>query len=89
MIECNHAKKTNTQVLIAIGGSAVLNLESPDGIEYEFHLNSNDMGLFIPAGFWRSAILDKTCFLVGLHSIKYSEEDYIRDYSEFKKMNNR
>jgi hypothetical protein len=85
----NHAKKTNTQVLIAVGGSAVLKLESPNGLEYEFTLNSNDTGLLIPAGFWRSAILDKNCFLLGLHSIKYSEEDYIRDYSEFKKLNNR
>ena len=70
----NHAKKTNTQVLIAIGGSAVLILESPDGVQYEFSLDSNDTGLLIPAGFWRSAILDKNCFLVDKNFNESGEE---------------
>ncbi len=84
-----HAKKKNTQVLVAIGGKATLFLESPEGNTYEFLLESNDKGLLIPAGFWRSAKLEKGCYLLGLHSMKYSEEDYVRDYEVFKKMNNR
>ena len=85
----NHAKKKNSQVLVAIGGKAELHLESPEGKLYNFVLESNDKGLFIPEGYWRSARLWKGCYLLGLHSMKYSESDYVRDYDEFKKMNNR
>jgi len=85
----HHAKKKNSQVLVAIGGKAELKLESPGGKVFEFVLEGNDKGLYIPAGFWRSAKLWKGCYLLGLHSMKYSEADYVRDYSEFRKMNNR
>ena len=85
----NHAKKNNSQVLVAIGGKAALTLEAPDGKKFEFLLETNDKGLFIPAGYWRSAKLWKGCYLLGLHSMKYTESDYVRDYNEFLKMNNR
>ena len=85
----NHAKKNNSQVLVAIGGKAELHLEAPNGQKFEFILESNDKGLFIPAGYWRSARLWKGCYLLGLHSMKYSESDYVRNYEDFKKLNNR
>lgn len=85
----HHAKKKNAQVLVAIGGTAMLHLEAPDGSSYDFTLASNDQGLYIPAGYWRSARLKAGCYLLGLHSMVYTESDYIRDYGEFKKLNNR
>lgn len=85
----NHAKKNNAQVLVPIGGWAEISLESPEGDLYEFKLQSNDQGLYVPAGYWRSAKLSANCYLLGLHSMKFSEEDYVRDYEQFKRYNNR
>jgi len=85
----HHAKKKNSQVLVAIGGVAHIHLESPSGKKFDFRLDGNHTGLLIPAGYWRTAELAKGCFLIGLHSMKYNELDYIRDYEEFKRLNNR
>ena len=46
-----HAKKRNTQVLVAIGGKAEIYLEAPNGDLFEFVLEGNDKGLLIPAGY--------------------------------------
>ena len=85
----NHAKKKNTQVLVAIGGKAEIWLESPEGEESYFQLEGNDKGLLIPNGYWRKAKLHKGCYLIGLHSMQYDASDYVKDYEEFKKMGNR
>lgn len=85
----NHAKKNSAQVIVPIGGTAIVRLESPEGEVYEFKLISNDEGLFIPPGYWRSAQLSQNCYLIGLHSMKFSEDDYVRDYEQFKTLNHR
>jgi hypothetical protein len=53
----------------------------------EVNLNKPDKGLLIPKGIWRE--LDDfssgaVCLVIS--SGEFSEEDYIRDYSEFKKL---
>lgn len=87
-IRGNHAKKKNSQVLVAIGGSADIWLESPKGEHFHFFLEGNDKGLLIPNGYWRKAQLHKGCHLIGLHSRTYDAADYVKDYEEFKKMGN-
>jgi hypothetical protein len=87
-IRGNHAKRKNNQVLVAIGGSADIWLESPSGEEYHFQLNDNREGLFVPKGYWRKAQLHAGCYLLGLHSMAYDPSDYVSDYEEFKKLRN-
>jgi hypothetical protein len=82
----NHAKKKNIQVLVAVGGKAEVWLESMQGEQFHFYLDSNDTGLLIPAGYWRKAKLYKGCHLIGLHSRTYDASDYVMDYEEFKAM---
>jgi hypothetical protein len=88
-IRGNHANINNSQVLIPIGGSVEIWLESPIGDIYHYILSSNKEGLFIPNGFWRKAKLNAGCYLLGLHSHSYDADDYIRNYEEFKRINNR
>lgn len=88
-IRGNHAKKENKQVLVAIGGKAEVWLESPEGEQFHFELQDNEMGVYIPNGYWRKAQLYKGCHLIGLHSRLYDAKDYIKDYEEFKKMGSR
>jgi hypothetical protein len=59
-------------------------LEDKKGNHFEFVLNSPDQGLFIPCGYWRTIKFSANAVLMCLASDYYREEDYIRDYKQFK-----
>ena len=61
-----------------------------NGIDKTSHLlDSPEKGLYIGKGFWREMKwLKKDSVLCVIASEKYDEDDYIRDYKEFKKMVN-
>ena len=53
----------------------------------KFELNRSYYGLYIPAGLWRTMENFSTnSFALEFGSVKYSAEDYIRDYDEFLKL---
>ena len=80
-----HAHKELSQLIVAASGSFCVTLD--DGrAKQTFFLNRPYQGLYVKPGIWR----DLTDFSSGavcmvLASEKYSKEDYIRDYEEFKK----
>jgi len=80
----SHAHKELYQLIIAASGSFEITLS--DSVETkQFTLRQPDEGLLVPPGLWR----DLNNFSGGgiclvLASMLYSEEDYIRDYVEFK-----
>ena len=82
-----HAYKNLHEVIIALSGSfdVVLN----DGIEEKrYHLNRSYFGLYVPQGIWRhldNFSTNSLCLIVA--SDVYDEEDYIRDFEEYQKMN--
>lgn len=80
-----HAHIELQQCLIALSGSfeVVLN----DGIkEKKILLNKPNIGLFIPAGIWREIEnFSSGAVCLSLVSEVFKEEDYIRDYENFKK----
>ena len=79
-----HAFKENDEFIIALSGAfdVVLN----NGKENQrFQLNRSYYGLFIPKGWWREIenfSTNSVAFI--LSSIQYDENDYIRDFEEFK-----
>lgn len=81
----SHAHKTLSQLIVAAGGSFAVTLD--DGrVKRTFFLNRPYQGLYVPPGIWR----DLRDFSSGsvclvLASDLYIEEDYIREYDEFKK----
>jgi len=82
-----HAYKKNTEFIVALSGSfdVVIN----DGeLEESFHLNRSYMGLLVPKGLWRVMNNFSTNSLaLILSDIDYDENDYIRDFEEYKRWN--
>lgn len=80
-----HAHKALYQLIIAASGSFTVTLN--DGKHRKaYNLNRSYYGLLIVPGIWR--VLDdfsSGAVLLCLASEHYDEEDYIRNYKEFKK----
>lgn len=78
-----HAHKELRQLIVAASGS--FNVILDDGnVKRTFTLNRPYQGLLVVPGIWRE--LDdfssgSVCLVLA--SMKYDEEDYIRDYDEF------
>jgi dTDP-4-dehydrorhamnose 3,5-epimerase-like enzyme len=81
-----HGHKSLHQLMVAMSGSFDVTLD--DGFKKKkFHLNRSYFGLYIPPMIWR----DLNNFSSGsvcmvLASEFYDEEEYIRDYREFKNL---
>lgn len=81
-----HAYKNQVEVIIALSGSFDVQTMDKNGNVMKFSLNRSYYGLYIPAGVWRHIENHSTNALaLHLSSTKYSEDDYIRDFEEFKK----
>ncbi len=82
----SHAFKEQNEFIIALSGSfdVVLN----DGKKEErFSLNRSYYGLLVPKMYWRKMENFSTNSLALIVSDKaYNENDYIRDFEEFKKL---
>jgi hypothetical protein len=80
-----HAHKTLEQFIIAASGSFDVILD--DGIDRKlFSLNRSYYGLYLPSMVWRELenfSSGSVCLVIA--SDYYDENDYIRDYSLFKK----
>lgn len=81
-----HAYKENQEFIVAVSGSFDVIID--DGKrKKKFELNRSYYGLYIPAGLWRTMENFSTnSFALEFGSVKYSAEDYIRDYDEFLKL---
>lgn len=80
-----HAHKKLYQFLIAIGGSFDVILDSGKERETVF-LNNPNVGLLIKPGIWREINnFSAGSVVLVLASDVYDEDDYIRNYDNFKK----
>jgi len=81
-----HAHKRLQQFLIAVSGSFDVILD--DGFKRKrFHLNRSYYGLYIPPMIWRELNnFSSGSVCLVLASDFYDENDYIRNYDDFKKM---
>lgn len=80
-----HAYRKQEEVIIALSGAFDVVIKYPDGSEERFHLNRSYYGLYLPALTWRHMENFSTnSFGLHLSSMSYTEEDYIRDFSEFQ-----
>lgn len=83
----SHAYRELQEVIIALSGSFDIFLD--DGLaQKNITLNRAYFGLYVPNMVWRRMQNFSTnAVALVLASLPYSAEDYIRDYSEFKRMN--
>ena len=79
-----HAYRENEEFIVALSGSFDVVLD--DGInKTTYSLNRSYYGLYVPKGIWREVNNFSTNSLaLILASTPYSQDDYIRDYQEFK-----
>ena len=84
-IRGGHAFKKQKELIIALSGSFDVMVD--DGVKQKiFSLNRSYFGLYLPSGLWRQMQNFSTNSLaLVLSSTSFSEDDYIRDYTEFKK----
>lgn len=80
-----HAFKEQQELIIALSGSFDVIVD--DGIEKKtFTLNRSYYGLYIPTTLWREMDNFSTNSLaMVLSSTVFTEDDYIRNYDDFKK----
>lgn len=80
-----HAHKNLEQLIIAMDGACQFVLDDGKSTETVW-LNRPDVGLYIGKNMWREMRnFSYGCKLMVLASDFYSEDEYIRDYSIFKK----
>ena len=83
-----HAFRKNEEFIIALSGA--FDVVVDDGHHKKvFALNRSYYGLYVPNGLWREIRNFSTnSFALEFGSVKYSAEDYIRDYDAFLKQKN-
>lgn len=84
-IRGGHAYYTQEEVIIALSGSFDVVITKADGSLEKFSLNRSYYGLYLPPKTWRH-IENFSTNALALHisSKIFSNEDYIRDFENFK-----
>jgi dTDP-4-dehydrorhamnose 3,5-epimerase-like enzyme len=82
-IRGGHAFKEQQELIVSLSGS--FDVVVDDGkVKQTFSLNRSYYGLYLPSGVWRHMQNFSTNSLaMVLSSTHYSEDDYIRQYSDF------
>lgn len=79
-----HAYRKNEEVVIALSGAFDVVVDDGER-QKRFNLNRSYYGLYIPKGLWRTMENFSTnAFALEFGSSAYEENDYMRDYEEFK-----
>ena len=80
-----HAYKENEEFIVALSGSFDVCLD--DGIHScVFHLNRSYLGVLVPKGLWRvMSNFSTNSLALMLSSTDYNIDDYIMDYTDFKR----
>ena len=85
VVRGGHAHKALEQVIFAVSGTITFNTENKHGNKETFVLDHPSKGLYLPKLIWRDIHFTHNAVLLCLASEHYTEEDYFRDFAEFKK----
>ncbi len=81
-----HAYKSLQEFIVALSGSFDVVLHNGEQ-EQRFHLNRSYYGLYVPKMYWRSMENFSTnSVAIVLADQGYDEQEYIRDFNEFKSL---
>lgn len=79
-----HAFREQKELIIALSGSFDVTVDDGN-VKKTYSLNRSYYGLYVPAGIWRhldNFSTNSVCLV--LTSTNYCEDDYVRNYEEFK-----
>jgi hypothetical protein len=79
-----HAHKKLQQIIFAVSGTIEFSTIDLQGNKKNFILNSPSQGLYLPKLIWRDIKFSHSAVLLCLASEHYEEDDYFRDFEEFK-----
>ncbi len=83
-----HAHKNLEQVIFAVSGTIEFNTEDKKGNKETFILDNPTRGIYLPKLVWRDIKFSHNAVLLCLASELYSENDYFRNYEDFKNYQN-
>ena len=84
----HHAHKRLHQAALCISGSCEMTIDNGDSQE-KILINSPYKAINLPPMLWHEMYnFSQDCILLVLASDFYNEDDYIRDYKNFKKLLN-
>lgn len=84
VIRGGHAHKKLQQIIFAVSGTIEFNTLDLNGKTQNFILDTPSKGLYIPKLIWRDIKFSHSAVLLCLASELYEEDDYFRDFEEFK-----
>lgn len=84
VVRGGHAHKELEQMIFAVAGTITFNTEDLKGHKETFVLDDPSNGLYIPKLIWRDIHFTHNAVLLCLASEVYDENDYFRDYQDFK-----
>ncbi|MGI4862339.1 MAG: sugar 3,4-ketoisomerase [Janthinobacterium lividum] len=79
-----HAHRATEYVLLAVTGRIIVTVESAAGALEVFRLESPHVGLYVPPNVWHTMQYSPGAVQLALASLPFAEDDYIREYEEFK-----
>lgn len=86
IVRGRHAHHETQQILIAVTGRIVVNIETAEGAIQTFVLDNPNQGVYVPPNVWHTMQYSHTAIQVVMASTMYDEADYIRNYTDFKKI---
>lgn len=86
IVRGRHAHHQTEQILFAVSGNILVNIETINGELFTFKLDKPDMGVYIPPHAWHTMQYSHSAVQLIVASTKFDEADYIRDYADFEKL---
>lgn len=86
IVRGRHAHHQTEQVLIAAAGRITVTTEMPDGIVSVHRLEDPHVGLYVPPHAWHTMQYSHSAVQLVFASHKYDEQDYIRQYEQFREV---
>jgi oxalate decarboxylase/phosphoglucose isomerase-like protein (cupin superfamily) len=86
IVRGRHAHHATEQVLVAIAGRIVVTTEGADGAIRTFRLDDPNTGLYVPPNVWHTMHYSAAAVQLVFASTPYNEQDYIRDYDQFRQI---
>ncbi|MGY2133432.1 sugar 3,4-ketoisomerase [Hymenobacter sp. HD11105] len=86
IVRGRHAHYQTEQVLVAVAGRIIVTIEMPDGTVSVHRLEDPHIGLYVPPHAWHTMQYSHSAVQVVFASHPYDEQDYIRQYDQFKEV---
>jgi hypothetical protein len=86
IVRGRHAHHQTEQIIIAVSGNILVNIETINGELFTFKLDKPNLGVYIPPQAWHTMQYSHSAVQLIIASTKFDEADYIRDYADFEKL---